>query len=46
MTLGEEGQLVGRIPEGDRLLQFDGYVNQHASSRKVLQNVWRKGEAV
>ena len=42
---GEEGQLVGRIPENDRLLQFDGYVNQLASSKKVMQNVWRKGES-
>jgi len=41
---GEEGQLVGRIPNGDRLLQFDGYVNRRASGKKVLENVWRKGD--
>ena len=43
ITVGEEGQLVGRIPDNDRLLQFDGYVNRKASSKKVLHNVWRKG---
>lgn len=41
---GEEGQLVGRIPDGDRLLQFDGYVNKSASSKKVLRDVWKKGD--
>lgn len=43
--LGEEGQLVGLIPKGDRLLRFDGYVNQQATKKKVLRDVWRKGDA-
>ena len=38
--------MVGRIPTGDRLLQFDGYVNRRASGKKVLENVWRKGKRV
>ncbi|KAG2469733.1 long-chain fatty acid transport protein 4 [Polypterus senegalus] len=41
---GEPGQLVGRIIQNDPLRRFDGYVNQSATSKKVAQDVFKKGD--
>lgn len=41
---GEPGQLVGRIIQNDPLRRFDGYVNQNATTKKIAQNVFKKGD--
>jgi solute carrier family 27 fatty acid transporter 1/4 len=41
---GEPGQLVGKIPPNDRYLQFDGYANQQATKKKIVFDVWKKGD--
>ncbi|XP_067662687.1 long-chain fatty acid transport protein 4-like [Haliotis asinina] len=41
---GETGELVGKIVKGNPLREFDGYVNKKASEKKVVQNVFRKGD--
>ncbi|KAK6481081.1 long-chain fatty acid transport protein 4-like [Huso huso] len=41
---GEPGQLVGRIIQNDPLRRFDGYVNQSATSSKISQDVFKKGD--
>lgn len=40
---GEVGELVGRIDE-DPLRQFAGYTDKKASERKILTNVFEKGD--
>ncbi|CAH1787370.1 unnamed protein product [Owenia fusiformis] len=42
---GEPGELVGKIIKGDPLREFDGYVNKDASSKKITQNVFAKGDS-
>lgn len=42
---GEPGQLVGRIIQNDPLRRFDGYVNQSATSKKVANSVFKKGDS-
>ncbi|KAK1155752.1 long-chain fatty acid transport protein 4-like [Acipenser oxyrinchus oxyrinchus] len=42
---GEPGQLVGRIIQNDPLRRFDGYVNQSATSSKISQDVFKKGDS-
>uniref|UniRef100_A0A668AFC3 Arachidonate--CoA ligase n=1 Tax=Myripristis murdjan TaxID=586833 RepID=A0A668AFC3_9TELE len=42
---GEPGQLVGRIIQNDPLRRFDGYVNQSATSKKISQSVFKKGDS-
>ncbi|XP_043576373.1 long-chain fatty acid transport protein 4 [Chiloscyllium plagiosum] len=42
---GEAGQLVGRIVQSDPLRRFDGYVNETATTKKVAQDVFKKGDA-
>uniref|UniRef100_A0A8C4YXP9 long-chain-fatty-acid--CoA ligase n=1 Tax=Gadus morhua TaxID=8049 RepID=A0A8C4YXP9_GADMO len=41
---GEPGQLVGRIIQNDPLRRFDGYVNQSATSKKIANSVFEKGD--
>ncbi|ELW61998.1 Long-chain fatty acid transport protein 4 [Tupaia chinensis] len=41
---GEPGQLVGRIIQQDPLRRFDGYLNQGASSKKIAEDVFKKGD--
>ncbi len=45
LSLGEPGQLVGRIIQSDPLRRFDGYVNQSATSKKIAQSVFKKGDS-
>uniref|UniRef100_A0A4W5MJW8 Arachidonate--CoA ligase n=1 Tax=Hucho hucho TaxID=62062 RepID=A0A4W5MJW8_9TELE len=42
---GEPGQLVGRIIQNDPLRRFDGYVNEGATSKKIANNVFKKGDS-
>uniref|UniRef100_A0A674P6W2 Long-chain-fatty-acid--CoA ligase n=1 Tax=Takifugu rubripes TaxID=31033 RepID=A0A674P6W2_TAKRU len=42
---GEPGQLVGRIIQNDPLRRFDGYVNQSATSKKIANSVFKKGDS-
>ncbi|XP_012689593.2 long-chain fatty acid transport protein 4 [Clupea harengus] len=42
---GEPGQLVGRIIQNDPLRRFDGYVNQTATSKKIADSVFKKGDS-
>lgn len=44
-SLGEPGQLVGRIIQNDPLRRFDGYVNQTATNKKIAQSVFKKGDS-
>ncbi|MEE6505623.1 hypothetical protein FKM82_005593 [Ascaphus truei] len=41
---GEPGQLVGRIIQSDPLRRFDGYVNENANSKKIAQDVFKRGD--
>lgn len=41
---GEIGQFVGRIVEKDPVRQFDGYSNQKETSKKIINNVFIKGD--
>ncbi|XP_059571574.1 long-chain fatty acid transport protein 4 [Alligator mississippiensis] len=42
---GEPGQLVGCIVRSNPLQHFDGYLNQAATSKKITQNVFSKGDS-
>jgi fatty-acyl-CoA synthase len=44
---GEPGEAIGRIPEkpDSPLGQFEGYTDRAATEKKILQNVFRKGDA-
>uniref|UniRef100_A0A8C7JM54 Very long-chain fatty acid transport protein n=1 Tax=Oncorhynchus kisutch TaxID=8019 RepID=A0A8C7JM54_ONCKI len=42
---GEPGQLVGRIIQNDPLRRFDGYVNEGATTKKIANNVFKKGDS-
>jgi solute carrier family 27 fatty acid transporter 1/4 len=44
LSLGEPGQLVGRINQKDPLRRFDGYVNEGANSKKTANSVFKKGD--
>ncbi|RWR99516.1 hypothetical protein B4U80_02180, partial [Leptotrombidium deliense] len=43
-TSGGSGLFVGKI-RNDAIHRFDGYVNQAESSKKVLKDVFKKGDA-
>ncbi|KAJ8384630.1 hypothetical protein AAFF_G00199620 [Aldrovandia affinis] len=42
---GELGLLVGRINQQDPLRRYDGYANHDSNSKKIAQNVFRKGDS-
>ncbi|KAL6482409.1 hypothetical protein MHYP_G00104890 [Metynnis hypsauchen] len=42
---GEPGVLVGRINQQDPLRRFDGYANQEATTKKIVHNVFKKGDS-
>ncbi|KAL7824484.1 hypothetical protein AOLI_G00328860 [Acnodon oligacanthus] len=42
---GEPGVLVGRINQQDPLRRFDGYANQEATNKKIVHNVFKKGDS-
>lgn len=41
---GEPGEFVGKILHTDPIRSFDGYVNKSATQKKVIQDVFRKGD--
>ncbi|KAK0402892.1 hypothetical protein QR680_016599 [Steinernema hermaphroditum] len=43
---GETGEMVGVIDQKDPLLHFEGYVNKDDTSKKILNNVFKKGDCV
>ena len=43
--IGEPGEVAGKIKPSDPTRRFDGYVNRDATEKKILRNVFRKGDA-
>uniref|UniRef100_A0A8C9VVB0 Very long-chain fatty acid transport protein n=1 Tax=Scleropages formosus TaxID=113540 RepID=A0A8C9VVB0_SCLFO len=42
---GEPGLLVGRINQQDPLRRFDGYASKDATKKKIVHDVFRKGDS-
>ena len=42
---GEPGELVAPIFRGNALRDFDGYLDKKATSKKVLRDVFKKGDS-
>ncbi|BHF67268.1 hypothetical protein SprV_0301029400 [Sparganum proliferum] len=42
---GEVGQMVGYVKHNSPIRNFEGYINRKESSRKVLRNVKKQGDA-
>ncbi|XP_041368916.1 long-chain fatty acid transport protein 4-like [Gigantopelta aegis] len=42
---GQPGELVGKIVKGNPLREFDGYADKQATSSKIVENVFRKGDS-
>ena len=42
---GQEGELVARIIRGDPVKDFQGYKDAAATEKKILRNVFKKGDA-
>ena len=43
-SAGELGELAGKIVKGNPVREFDGYVNKAATQKKILHDVFRKGD--
>jgi len=41
---GEVGQLIGLIKQNDPLRRFDGYTDEKATKKKILKDVFKKGD--
>jgi hypothetical protein len=41
---GEPGMLVGLISSSNAIRDFHGYIDKEASSRKILHNVFKRGD--
>jgi len=41
---GEPGELVGKITRGHPVRDFNGYADKSATSKKVMMDVWKKGD--
>lgn len=41
----EPGEFIGKIVKGDPMKDFAGYKDGTATSKKVLNNVFRKGDS-
>jgi solute carrier family 27 fatty acid transporter 1/4 len=41
---GEPGELVGKIERGHPVRDFQGYADKEATKKKVMADVWRKGD--
>ena len=41
---GEAGEFVGKIVRGDPIKDFKGYQDKAATEKKILRNVFRKGD--
>ena len=40
----EAGELVGRIDRGHPVRDYHGYADNSSSDRKIIRDVWRKGD--
>lgn len=43
-TGGESGEFVGKIITHDITRSFDGYLNREATNKKIIRNVFSKGD--
>jgi solute carrier family 27 fatty acid transporter 1/4 len=41
---GESGEFVGKIVQSDPTRSFDGYASKEATEKKIISNVFRKGD--
>ncbi|XP_013788017.1 long-chain fatty acid transport protein 1-like, partial [Limulus polyphemus] len=41
---GEPGQVIGRLYPKDPIRQFDGYVDQSETKKKIIQDILKKGD--
>jgi len=41
---GEAGELVGKIERGHPVRDFQGYADKEATKKKVMKDVWKKGD--
>ena len=41
---GEPGEFVGQIVKNHPVRDFDGYADQSATKKKIIRDVWRKGD--
>ncbi|BFZ05567.1 hypothetical protein BsWGS_08606 [Bradybaena similaris] len=41
---GEPGELVGKIVKGNPVREFDGYVDDSSTSKKIIRDVFTKGD--
>lgn len=44
VVAGEAGEIVGKIKPGDPLREFDGYTTSDATKKKIIENVFSKGD--
>jgi len=42
---GEVGEVIGEIKSGDARFRFDGYETKKATQKKILRDVFKKGDA-
>ncbi|KAG0719978.1 Long-chain fatty acid transport protein 1 [Chionoecetes opilio] len=42
---GEPGEFVGMIKKNDAMRDFHGYADRKATQKKIIQDVWKKGDA-
>lgn len=42
--IDEPGMFIGLIKEGDALREFNGYLDKEESKRKIIQDVFVKGD--
>ncbi|KAI6191698.1 Protein CBR-ACS-22 [Aphelenchoides bicaudatus] len=43
---GDTGEMVGTIKQNDPLLKFEGYANKDDTKKKIITDVFRKGDIV
>ena len=44
VSVGEPGELVGKIVKGDPVRNFDGYICKDATNKKICYDVFSKGD--
>jgi solute carrier family 27 fatty acid transporter 1/4 len=44
LSSGEPGEFVGRIQKNHPLRDFDGYADESATKKKILRDVFKKGD--
>ena len=41
---GQPGEFVGKIVKNHPVRDFDGYADQNATKKKIVKDVWQKGD--